>query len=414
MVNFGKKNHAKIFERINGRVEIWSSIAEDVEEYKRMTGKNNDVKAMSGTISEDEWQVRREIKRAQQKLLRWAKNQNQINTTILNSFLALRCRGHTSIVPADIQKEYAKKKPADTFEKNFNQMVNFGERNHAKVFERINGRVEIWSPIAEDVEEYKRMTGKNNDVKATSGAISEDEWQVRRDLAACYRLFVRYGWTDLIFTHLSARVPGHPEQYLINPYGLLFDEITASNLLKVDFDGNVIAGDYPYNDAGHAIHVAILRARPEAGAVLHSHTRAGMAVSCMECGLLPLTQQANEVRELVCHHDYDVPTDNEAECRRLGEDIGDKWLMILRNHGLLSAGRTVAEAFYLLYTLENACKVQVDVLASGAEMVIPPAEVLAGVSDYARPPADAPGDFVTRSWAALIRMLERQDPSYRE
>ena len=237
---------------------------------------------------------------------------------------------------------------------------------------------------------------------------------MRRDLAACYRLFVHYGWTDLIFTHLSARVPGEPEHYLINPYGLLFDEITASNLIKVDFDGKVIAGDAPYNDAGHAIHAAVLRARPEMNAVLHSHTRAGMAVSAMKCGLLPLTQQANEVRELLCYHDYDVPTDNEAECRRLGEDIGGKWLMVMRNHGLLSVGRSVAEAFYLLYTLENACKVQVDVLASGAEPLIPPDEILAGVSEYALPPADAPGDFVTRSWEALIRMLDRQASSYRE
>ncbi len=244
-------------------------------------------------------------------------------------------------------------------------------------------------------------------------AISESEWQVRCDLAACYRLFVRFGWTDLIFTHLSARVPGHPDHYLINPYGLLFEEVTASNLVKADFDGNVIAGDYPYNEAGHAIHTAILRARPEVNAVLHSHTRAGMAVSCMRCGLLPMTQQANEVMELVCYHEYDLATDNEAECRRLGRDMGGKWLMIMHNHGLLSAGRTVAEAFYHLYTLENACKVQVDVMASGAEVMTPCAQARAGMADYGRPPADGPGDFVTRSWRALMRTLEQGDSSWR-
>jgi len=244
--------------------------------------------------------------------------------------------------------------------------------------------------------------------------ITESEWRARRDLAACYRLFVHFGWTDLIFTHLSARVPGHPGQYLINPYGLLFHEVTASNLIKVDFDGNVIAGDYPYNDAGHSIHTAILRARPEMNAVLHSHTRAGMAVSCMQCGLLPLTQQANEVRELICYHDYDIATDNDEECRRLGRDIGDKWLMIMRNHGLLSTGRTIAEAFYHLYTLENACKVQVDVMAAQAGMVTPQAQVLAGIADYGRPPEDAPADFVTRSWDALLRMLEQRDASYKQ
>lgn len=258
------------------------------------------------------------------------------------------------------------------------------------------------------------QSGDDSPKDSPKDSITQHEWRVRRDLAACYRLFARYGWTDLIFTHLSARVPGCPEQYLINPYGLLFDEVTASSLLKVDFAGNVIAGDYPYNDAGHAIHAAILRARPEVNAVLHSHTRAGMAVSCMECGLLPLTQQANEVMQLVCSHDYDVATDNEAECRRLGEDMGDKWLMLMRNHGLLSAGRTVAEAFYFLYTLESACKVQVDVMASGAKTVTPHAAALASMADYARPPAEGPSDFATRSWDALIRMLDRQGSSYRQ
>lgn len=250
--------------------------------------------------------------------------------------------------------------------------------------------------------------------KAAADFIAESEWAVRRDLAACYRLFVRFGWTDLIFTHLSARVPDAPDQYLINPYGLLFDEITASNLIKVDLNGNLISGDYPYNDAGHAIHAAILKARNDVGAVLHSHTRAGMAVSCMRCGLLPLTQHANEIRELVCSHDYAIATDNEDECRRLGEDMGDKWLMIMHNHGLLSAGRTVAEAFYFLYTMENACKVQVDVMASGAEVITPTAEALAGMADYGRPNESHPADFVTRSWDALIRILDRQDPSYRQ
>ncbi|MDD9822764.1 MAG: class II aldolase/adducin family protein [Gammaproteobacteria bacterium] len=252
----------------------------------------------------------------------------------------------------------------------------------------------------------------NRTMRADS--ISDAEWQVRRDLAACYRLFVRYGWTDLIFTHLSARVPGRADQYLINPYGLLFEEITASNLIKVDFDGRVIAGDEPFNDAGHAIHTAILRARPDLNAVLHSHTRAGMAVSCMRCGLLPLSQQASEVGKLVAYHDYHLATDNAAECEALGRDLGDKWLMIMRNHGLLSAARTVAEAFYHLYTLENACKVQVDVLASGGEYVTPSAEAVAAIAGYARPPADAPADFVTRAWEALLRQLQRDGAAYKD
>lgn len=245
-------------------------------------------------------------------------------------------------------------------------------------------------------------------------SISPSEWQTRLDLAACYRLFVRYGWTDLIFTHLSARVPGHAHQYLINPYGLLFDEVTASTLLKVDFDGTVLTGNYPYNDAGHAIHTAILRARPDANAVLHSHTRAGMAVSCMQCGLLPITQHANEIMEMVCYHDYDVATDNQAECHRLGQDLGDKWLMIMHNHGLLATGRSVAEAFYLLYMLENACKVQVDVMASATEVITPTEEARRSIAEYSRLPPEGTADFVTRSWEALIRSLDQQDPSYQK
>lgn len=244
--------------------------------------------------------------------------------------------------------------------------------------------------------------------------ISEAEWQVRRNLAACYRLFVKYGWTDLIFTHLSARVPGQDNQYLINPYGLLFDEITASSLIKVDFDGHVISGDYPYNNAGHAIHSAVLKARPDINVALHSHTRAGMAVSCMEEGLLPLSQQAGEVLPLVCYHEYGVADENNPqECQKLGEDMADKWLMIMHNHGLLSVGRTVAEAFYYLYTLENACKVQVDVMASGATMKLPDAEVFRELASHTTPAAEGPGDYTTRSWDALIRMLDAQDPSYK-
>jgi ribulose-5-phosphate 4-epimerase/fuculose-1-phosphate aldolase len=244
--------------------------------------------------------------------------------------------------------------------------------------------------------------------------ISEAEWQLRCDLAACYRLFVKYGWTDLIFTHLSARVPGCDDQYLINPYGLLFPEVTASNLIKVSFDGEVIAGDYPYNDAGHAIHSSILKARPDINVALHSHTRAGMAVACMEEGLLPLSQQAGEIIDLVCYHEYGFADENNPdECRRLGEDIADKWLMIMHNHGLLSVGRTVAEAFFYLYTLENACKVQVDVMASGATPKLMPAVPLQQLTDYSRPSAAGPNDSSTRSWPALIRMLDQQDPSYK-
>ena len=242
-----------------------------------------------------------------------------------------------------------------------------------------------------------------------------NEREIRRNLAACYRLFVKFGWTDLIFTHLSARVPDHPDQYLINPYGLLFHEVTASNLLKVDFDGHVISGDYPFNAAGHSIHTAVLKHRPDVNVVLHSHTRAGMAVSCMKAGLLPLTQQANEIRDITAYHRYSgIASEDEEECRLLGKDLGKHWLMILHNHGLLSVGRTLPEAFYLLYYLEHACKVQVDVLGSGLDHITPDDTVIAELAEYGRPHREGPIEDIGLLWSALIRMLDSEDSSYKD
>lgn len=247
-------------------------------------------------------------------------------------------------------------------------------------------------------------------IPSPASSMSSEEWELRVDLAACYRAFVHYGWTDLIFTHLSARLPDAPDQYLINPYGLLFQEITPGSLIKVDFDGNVIAGDYPFNDAGHAIHSAVLKARPDINVVLHSHTRAGMAVSCMAGGLLPLTQQANEIMDQVTYHEYDLATNNQEECDKLGRDLGDRYLMIMHNHGLLSVGRTVGEAFYFLYMLENACKVQVDVLASGTGHIIPGESARKHLLEESAIDPNGPFDAVTRSWAAVRRMIERANP----
>jgi ribulose-5-phosphate 4-epimerase/fuculose-1-phosphate aldolase len=244
--------------------------------------------------------------------------------------------------------------------------------------------------------------------------ISDAEWQLRCELAACYRIFIRFGWTDVIFTHLSARVPGHDDQYLINPYGLLFHEVTASNLIKVNFEGELISGDHPYNDAGHAIHSSVLKARPDINVALHSHTRAGMAVACMDEGLLPLSQQAAEVIDLVCYHEYGfADEDNPEECERLGADMSDKWLMIMHNHGLLSVGRTVAEAFFYLYTLESACKVQIDVMSSRATPKAISALALQQLSDYSKPKPEGPNDSSTRCWKALVRQLDTNDLTYK-
>lgn len=240
--------------------------------------------------------------------------------------------------------------------------------------------------------------------------IGREEWDVRCDLAACYRAFVKYGWTDLIYTHISARHPTQENHYLINPYGLLFEEISASSLIVVDFDGNLINGDYPYNEAGHAIHSAVLQARPDVNWVLHSHTRAGMAVSCMQCGLLPITQQAMFLYKHVSYHTWDVQTAGPEECDRLAADLGhENHAMILNNHGLLTCAPTIGEAFTALYVLETACKVQVDVMTSRAKIVIPDKDAIARTVEHGESGALS-GE---REWATIVRWLDRTDPSYK-
>ena len=240
--------------------------------------------------------------------------------------------------------------------------------------------------------------------------ISPREWDIRCELAALYRAFVRYGWTDLIYTHISARLPDEPGRYLINPYGLMFDEITASSLIVVDYDGNLVRGDWPVNEAGHAIHHAILKAREDTNWVLHTHTRAGMAVSCMKCGLLPITQQAMFFHgDRLAYHPWDVQTAGQEECDKLVADLGHRNACILENHGLLTCGSTPAFAFSLLYNLEIACKVQVDVLASGQEIIQPDEETVARTAGMAAEPEFMVDDT---AWKAVRRALDRSDPGY--
>ena len=240
--------------------------------------------------------------------------------------------------------------------------------------------------------------------------VTSGERQVREDLAALYRLFFHFGWTDLIDTHLSARLPGKSDEYLINPYGHLFDEISASSLLHMNWDGEVVTGDAEPNNAGHLIHTAVLKARPEINFVLHSHTRAGCAVSAMKDGVLPLSQHSNIVLDTIAYHDYQVVTQAEDECDLLARDLGDKYLMVMRNHGLLACGRTAAEAFFYHYFLEMACKIQVDVLSSGVEMIVPEQAAIDDLSRYGGPDEMPKGD---RYWASLIRMLDRKYPDYK-
>jgi ribulose-5-phosphate 4-epimerase/fuculose-1-phosphate aldolase len=247
--------------------------------------------------------------------------------------------------------------------------------------------------------------------ESVSPRFTEAEWQTRVDLAALYRLFVRYGWTDLIYTHISARVPGAENHYLINPFGPFFDEITASSLIKVDFDGNVVDDSgQEYNRAGHLIHTAVLKARPEINFVLHTHSRAGTAVSAMKCGLLPLSQHSNIILGTVAYHDYAQVTSDEDECERLGRDLGQNYLMVLHNHGSLACGRTAGEAFWYLYYLEMSCKIQVDVLTAGGEYIVPEPEIVRGLNAYGNPGPEPKG---AREWPGLLRQLDRVDPSYR-
>jgi len=245
--------------------------------------------------------------------------------------------------------------------------------------------------------------------------VSEAEWQTRVDLAAAYRLIARNGWDDGIFTHNSARVPGAPDQFLINPYGLLFEEITASSLVKVNLDGTLIDADEDADiiDAGFTIHSGVLAARPDVNSVMHTHTTAGMAVSAQKDGLLPLTQKSMRFYNRVAYHDYEGIATDLDERERLAHDLGDKSGIILRNHGLLSAGRSIAEAYGILRTLEHSCAAQIAAQAGGGELTMPSPEVC---EHTARQYDDAGTNQKSSvaTFAAYKRSLDRVDPSYAE
>jgi ribulose-5-phosphate 4-epimerase/fuculose-1-phosphate aldolase len=243
--------------------------------------------------------------------------------------------------------------------------------------------------------------------------IDPAERAVRVDLAACYRLAAHFRLTDLVYTHISARVPGPEPHFLINAYGLLFDEITAGNLVKVTLDGNIV--DDPtglgINPAGYTIHSAVHRARHDVGCVMHTHTTAGLAVAAQLQGLLPLTQHAMRFTGCLAYHDYEGIALDADEQARLVHDLGTNNAMILRNHGLLACGPTVHDAFDLMIHLERACQAQVAALTGGQELVVPPNAVAEKVAlQFARPGRTAPAN----AWAALLRMLDRIDRGYRD
>ncbi|WP_229722876.1 class II aldolase/adducin family protein [Xylophilus rhododendri] len=239
------------------------------------------------------------------------------------------------------------------------------------------------------------------------------EWQSRVDLAACYRLVAHFGMSDLIYNHITARIPG-TEDILINPYGLMYEEITASSLVKIDLEGRILANPdpaYGINPAGYVVHSAVHAARPDVGCVIHTHTRAGMAVSAMRCGLLPLAQTSMRFHRIT-YHDYESVALDLDERARLAQDLGQENAMILRNHGLLAAGPTVAQAFNTLYWLELACRVQVDACGSGQELSMPPEAVIAKTHHLYQPEARRP--YGELEWPAMLRMLNRRDPGYRQ
>jgi ribulose-5-phosphate 4-epimerase/fuculose-1-phosphate aldolase len=243
-------------------------------------------------------------------------------------------------------------------------------------------------------------------------AISPAEWEQRVNLAACYRLVAHFRWDDLIFTHLSARVPGPEHHFLINPYGMLFDEITASSLVKVDLQGNKVS-DSPYdiNPAGFTIHSAIHAAREDARAVLHVHSLNGIAVSAQKQGLRPLSQQSIFVLASLAYHDYEGVALNEDEKPRLVRDLGDRSFFMLRNHGLITVAETIPDAFLFLYVFESACTIQVRALAGNRELVEIDPRIIAGAQAQAKQVTRGAGGAL--AWPGLLRTLDRLDPSYK-
>ena len=242
--------------------------------------------------------------------------------------------------------------------------------------------------------------------------VSAEEWQLRVDLAACYRLVALYGWSDLIFTHISARIPGPEHHFLINPYGLMFDEITASSLVKVDMQCNkLIESPYPVNPAGFVIHSSVHAAREDVQCVLHTHTRAGVAVSAQKNGVLPISQQSTFVLASLAYHGYEGVAFRDEEKPRLQADLGQANFLMLRNHGLLTCGKTIADAFLAMYTFEAACKIQIDAQAGGGELTQVHPQILTGVAQAMKVQTGGLGGAFV--WPSLIRKLDRTDPSYR-
>lgn len=257
------------------------------------------------------------------------------------------------------------------------------------------------------------MGTSNMTVQPNPLEYSDIEWETRVNVAALYRLVALEGWDDLIGTHISARIPGDENRFLLNPYGMMFDEITASSLLAIDTEGNQITkSDYKYNNAGFTIHSAVHMNRHDALYVIHLHTNYGVAVSCQKQGLLPLNQTANSVYSEVAYHDYEGVATNLAERERIVDDMGDKNLLILRNHGTMACGPNAGGAWQAIFRLERACEYQILAQSGGTELTILSQEVVdAGANTSSTRSLEKRGDFI---WPTLLRKLDRLDPGYRK
>ncbi len=248
-----------------------------------------------------------------------------------------------------------------------------------------------------------------NAVAGSSTRWSEAEWQARLDLAACYRLADRFGFSDIIWNHITAKIPGIADQFLINRMGLRYDEISASNLIKVDGEGKVLDGPDDVNVTGFIIHSAIHQARPDLQVIFHTHSDDALAVTALQEGLMPLTQDAAMLWKNVAYHEWEGLSVDPGECERLAASLGDKKVMIMRNHGFITCGTSAGEAFILMHCLNRACKVQLQALATGRKLHMPdPKTWKQAAEQYSH---FEPGVY---EWPALIRLLDKEDPSYRD
>jgi ribulose-5-phosphate 4-epimerase/fuculose-1-phosphate aldolase len=257
------------------------------------------------------------------------------------------------------------------------------------------------------------MSAAQAEMRSVRERVSEREWRTRVDLAAAYRLVALFGWDDLVFTHVSARVPGADHHFLINPFGLMFEEITASNLVKVDHEARIVMETpYPVNPAGFMIHSTVHAARADALCVMHLHTTAGVAVAAQREGLLPISQQAAIALSSLSYHDYEGVALDDGEKPRLTADLGDSRCLILRNHGLLTVGGTAAEAFVFMYNLQRACEIQVAARPGGAALVHVDPHIIDRVGAQVQSVTKGMGAEIV--WPALLRKLDRIDASFRQ